>query len=181
MRITHNKNKLSFLLCMVLTAAMALTMAGCNDDSGSDSAANSEAPASSAAEESATEAETEAETAAQEDSAAETEAEASEEVTVLGEGATSFDFIVIDAEGTETAFEIHTDETVVGDALLALDLIAGDEGDYGLYVKSVNGITADFETDGTYWAFYIDGEYAMTGVDATEITADAEYTFKVEK
>ena len=26
-----------------------------------------------------------------------------------------------------------------------------------------------------YWAFYIDGEYAQTGVDATEIVADTTY------
>ena len=48
-------------------------------------------------------------------------------------------------------------------------------------MKTVNGITADYETDGTYWAFYIDGEYAMTGVDATEINEEAVYTFVVEK
>ena len=35
--------------------------------------------------------------------------------------------------------------------LLSLDLIAGDEGEYGLYVKTVNGITADYETDGMYF------------------------------
>ena len=48
-------------------------------------------------------------------------------------------------------------------ALLALDLIAGEDSQYGLYVKTVNGITADYDTDGSYWAFYIDGEYAQTG------------------
>ena len=45
----------------------------------------------------------------------------------------------------------------------------------------VNGITADYNVDGTYWAFYIDGEYAMTGVDVTDITAGSAYAMKVEK
>ena len=103
------------------------------------------------------------------------------EATVLGEGATEFAFTVVDKDGNETVFEIHTDKTIVGDALLELELIAGDEGDYGLYVKTVNGITADYDVDKTYWAFYINGEYAMTGVDATNITAGDSYTFKVEK
>ena len=103
------------------------------------------------------------------------------EATVLGEGATEFVFTVVDKDGNETVFEIHTDKTIVGDALLELELIAGDEGDYGLYVKTVNGITADYDVDKTYWAFYINGEYAMTGVDATNITAGDSYTFKVEK
>lgn len=102
-------------------------------------------------------------------------------VTVLGEGATVFAFVVVDGEGNETAFEIHTDKTIVGEALLELELIEGEAGDFGLYVKTVNGITADYDVDQTYWAFYVDGEYAMTGVDATEIEEGVTYSFKVEK
>ena len=100
---------------------------------------------------------------------------------VLGEGSTQFTFTVVDGEGKETAFEIHTDKTTVGDALLELELIAGEESTYGLYVKQVNGITADYDVDQTYWAFYVNGEYAMSGVDTTNIEAGATYTFKVEK
>ena len=95
--------------------------------------------------------------------------------TEKGEGATSFYFTVKDADGTVTKFIIHTDKTTVGAALLELGLIAGDESDWGLYVTSVNGITADWDTEKAYWAFYINGEYAQTGVDATDIVADALY------
>ena len=101
--------------------------------------------------------------------------------SVLGEGNTSFTFSVSDIDGNESAFEVKTDKTTVGEALLDTGIIAGDDGDYGLYVKEVNGITADFDTDGTYWAFYINGEYAMSGVDTTDIEAGAAYAFKVEK
>jgi hypothetical protein len=69
----------------------------------------------------------------------------------------------------------------VGDALLELGLIAGEEGAYGLYVKTVNGITADYDVDGTYWAFYIGDDYGMTGVDMTNIEPGATYAFKVSK
>ena len=69
----------------------------------------------------------------------------------------------------------------MGEALLELELIEGDESEYGLYVKTVNGITADYDEDGTYWAFYIGGEYAQTGVDSTPVTEGEEYSFKVEK
>lgn len=99
----------------------------------------------------------------------------------IGEGATAFPFTVTDGEGTESTFTVLTDKTIVGEALLDAGIIAGEDGDFGLYVKTVNGITADFDVDGTYWAFYIDGEYAMTGVDATDITAGSTYSFKVEK
>lgn len=103
------------------------------------------------------------------------------DVTVLGEGATVFTFVVVDGEGNEKTFEIHTDKTTVGEALLELELIDGEDGDYGLYVKSVNGITADYNVDGTYWAFCINGEMAMTGVDSTNVEAGVTYSFKVEK
>ncbi len=103
------------------------------------------------------------------------------ETKILGEGQTKFIFVVTDADGKETSFEIHTDKTIVGDALLELELIAGKQEDAGFYVKTVNGITVDYDTDKAYWAFYVGGEYAMSGVDTTEITEGATYAFKVEK
>ena len=93
----------------------------------------------------------------------------------------TFHFIVVDGEGNETKFEIQTDKTTVGEALLEEGLIAGEEGVYGLYVKTVNGITADYDVDKTYWAFYINGEMAMTGVDSTKIEDGATYSFEVAK
>ena len=154
---------LSFIACIVLTAAIALFTAGCND---SKTTPSSDAQNSSdAATESLTDASSDAKT----------------DVAVLGEGQTVFTFKVVQDDGTENLFEIHTDKTTVGDALVELDLIAGDTTQYGLYVKTVNGVTVDYDTDGKYWAFYVNGEYAMTGVDSTEITAGAEYSFVVSK
>ena len=100
---------------------------------------------------------------------------------VLGAGNVKFYLIVTDKSGNSEKFEINTDKDIVGDALQELDLISGDEDDYGLYVKVVNGIEADFDKDGTYWAFYINGEYAMSGIDSTKIEPGATYTLKVEK
>lgn len=149
--------KLSLILCIVLIAAMALFTTGCNDNTSTEETTKTTQEATTAGD--------------TQDSG----------VTVLGEGATEFFFNVTDNAGKETKFEIHTDKTVVGDALIELELISGEAGDYGLYVKQVNGITADYDVDGTYWAFYINGEYAMTGVDATDITKGATYSFKVEQ
>lgn len=103
------------------------------------------------------------------------------DVTVLGEGDTVFSFTVVDLEGNETAFEIHTNKTVVGEALEELGLLEGEEGAWGLMVNSVNGIAADWDADGTYWAFYINGEYAMTGVDVTDIDTTAAYSMVLTK
>lgn len=106
--------------------------------------------------------------------------EGTSESNVIGEGSKAFEFTVVDTEGKETVFEVHTDKEIVGEALLENELIAGDEGDYGLYVKTVNGITVDYDKDGKYWAFYVNGEYASSGVDTTTITEGDTYTFKVE-
>ena len=141
------KKLLSFILCTVLIAAMALFATGCKatapDDYGDTNVI------------------TGGET--------------------LGEGSRQFTFTVVDVNGKEVSATIKTDEKIVGDALMALDLLAGEEGPYGLYVKTVNGITADYDKDGTYWAFYIGEEYAMTGVDMTDIEDGQSYAFKVEK
>jgi len=99
----------------------------------------------------------------------------------LGEGKLSFTFEAKDAEGASTYFFIKTNAETVGDALFENGLIEGDEGPYGLYVKTVNKITADYDVDGTYWAFYIDGVYATSSVDVTEITEGSHYMFAVEK
>lgn len=99
----------------------------------------------------------------------------------IGEGDTSFETEVVDAEGNTVKFTVLTNDKTVGEALHNLGVIAGEEGDYGLYIKTVNGITADYDKDGVYWAFYVDGEYAMTGADMTDVVGGTVYTFRVEK
>ena len=93
--------------------------------------------------------------------------------TELGEGAKTVTVKVI-AEEQELTFTIHTDKETLGDALLEHKLIDGDQGPYGLYVKKVNGIVADYDVDQTWWKLSKAGVDAMTGVDSTEI-ADGEH------
>lgn len=103
-----------------------------------------------------------------------------EDGAVIGEGSKSFEFTVVNMAGEEATFEVKTDEDTVGAALLENNMIAGEDGDYGLYVKTVNGETVDYDKDGKYWAFYINGEYGMTGVDSTNIVDGDSYAFKAE-
>lgn len=93
----------------------------------------------------------------------------------------AFKFEVVFADGKTQSFDIETDKKTVGEALLTEGLIAGDPSDYGLYVKTVCGETHEYNTDQMYWAFYINGEMAMTGVDSTNVTNGATYSFKAEK
>lgn len=158
------KQRLLTLLCVGLGVATALTAAGCT------AAKPSLSPA-----------------VVQTDSAAPEQTDSLAPMVsipldggTLGEGQTEFAFVVVDGAGQETQFQIRTDEATVGAALLKLGLIAGDEGQYGLYVKTVNGITVDYDTDGKYWAFYVDEEYASTGVDSTQVVQGGTYSFKVK-
>ena len=169
MKKRSNMKSLSSILCMMLIVAMALFTSGCNSSSKNDGTTPTESPEVT-------------ESAAPTESPAETESSAgSADSNVLGEGRTKFNFTVVDQDGNETVFEIYTDKETVGEALLEQNLIAGEDGQYGLYVKTVNGITADYDTDGTYWAFYVNGEYATSGVDSTPVKGGESYSFKVEK
>ncbi|MDD5952944.1 MAG: DUF4430 domain-containing protein [Oscillospiraceae bacterium] len=152
MKATRLKTSLSALFCGVLIAATALLAVGCGNQSQQEP----------------------------ESSAVESISSTSSDVTAIGQGKTTFLFSVIDETGAETQFAVHTDKTIVGEALQELGLIDGEEGPYGLYVKKVNGITADAEKDGKYWAFRINGEYATAGVDSTEIKSGDVYSFQVE-
>lgn len=69
--------------------------------------------------------------------------------------------------GTTTK-TISTDAEFLRGALEQENLIAGDESQYGLFVKTVNGITAD-DANQEWWCFTKGGETLFTGVDTTPI------------
>ena len=102
------------------------------------------------------------------------------EDTELGEGKNTVT-VEVKAENQSVTFTVNTEKDTVGAALLEHKLVEGDQGDYGLYVKKVNGITADYDLDKAYWAFYVNGEYAQSGIDSTKIEKDAKYSLEYTK
>ena len=60
----------------------------------------------------------------------------------------------------------------VGDIMVQQGFIADDE-----YITVIRGVEADWDTDNAYWAFYIDGEFAMTGAFITPIKEGVTYAF----
>ena len=148
MKKTQIKSLLSFIVCMVLIAAIALFAIGCNDD-----------PTSSQTSDNIS---------------------TQTDIRELGDGQTQVSFTVVDVDGKESHFIIHTDKTILSEALIEHNLIAGEDSQYGLYVKTVNGTTLDYDKDGKYWALYIDDEYAPSGVDSTEISETQKYYLKAE-
>ncbi|MBE6749008.1 MAG: DUF4430 domain-containing protein [Ruminococcaceae bacterium] len=154
MKTKNSSKKLLVTLSIVLIAVMALLIAGCTNNKKNDETSTTESTPVSTTEQAS--------------------------VIYKGEGEKAFVFIVTDSEGKDTHFMIKTDKETVGEALMELNLISGEEGQYGLYVKTVNGITLDYDKDGKYWAFYEENAYANQGVDQTEITEGGVYTFKAE-
>lgn len=160
MKTLHLRKTLSVLLVAAM-AVSALCLTGCSGQP--------ETPDTTA--------QPAATTAAATTEAATTEAAAATEV---GEGSTSFAFQVTFADGSRQDYTVKTDSTVVGEALQDAGLIAGEESEYGLYVKTVAGQTLDYDADGMYWAFYVNGEYATSGVDTTDIDTGSTYEFRAE-
>ncbi len=83
--------------------------------------------------------------------------------------------VEVKAEDRAVTFTIKTDKGNLGEALLEHNLVSGENGAYGLYVKTVNGITADYNINQTYWAFTKNGESMLSGVDGAEISDGEHY------
>lgn len=160
------------MICALLAATLCLCGCGKNKDAvptATDATATSAVPA--AADATATD-------ATEKDAADATSSDAEPIVAQrIGEGETKFILTVTFKDGKMKAYNVSTDETTVGAALSELGLIEGEQGDYGLTVITIDGERADYNEDGAYWAFYVNGEYAQTGVDGAEITEGSSYHF----
>lgn len=82
---------------------------------------------------------------------------------------------ITDDKGEKTSKEYTTEAVTLADLLLGEKLVEGDNTDYGLMITTVNGIKADYNADGAYWALYKNGEYMQTGADGETLTDGAVY------
>ena len=115
------------------------------------------------------------------DSAAPSEAPSVSDTTAQDAKTVNITVIVKDKDGKSTELKVETEKANLADALVEKGLVSGDDSEYGLYVKTVNGTTLDYDKDGAYWAFYTNGEYAIKGVDSTDIVPGENYEFRAEK
>ena len=77
---------------------------------------------------------------------------------------------VIDDKKDSDSFKITTKADNLGDALLESGRVKGDMDTFGLYIKEVDGLRADFELDGAYWSVSKDGKMLVTGASDTPIS-----------
>ncbi|MBR5295517.1 MAG: DUF4430 domain-containing protein [Clostridia bacterium] len=86
----------------------------------------------------------------------------------FGEGAKKIE-VEVKAEEKSVTFTIFTEKENLAEILLEHKLVEGEDGAYGLYIKKVNGILADYDMDQSYWSFEKSGEMQMVGVSDTSV------------
>ena len=96
-----------------------------------------------------------------------------EDVT-LGEGDKTI-YVKVEAGKQSITVTLNTDAQNLEDALKSVNLVDGEESEFGLYIKVVNGIVADYDVDKAYWGMFKDGEYLLEGANKTEISSGEHY------
>mgnify|MGYP002671882833 FL=1 len=101
------------------------------------------------------------------------------------QGSKEYILKVVDDNGETTEYTGHTDAEYLRGALEELEksddlTIEGEESDYGLFIDTVNGVTADYSKDKAYWALYVNGEYGNYGVDSQPLTDGDIYSLVYE-
>ena len=85
------------------------------------------------------------------------------------QGSKTITVTVIHADGSEKKVTIRTDAEYLAEALLAENLVIGEDSQYGLNIHTVDGEKASWEANQSYWALFIGEDYATTGVSQTPV------------
>ncbi len=98
------------------------------------------------------------------------------------EGAKSITIEVIDNNQEMTSYKVQTDSLYLRQVMEETEglTFTGTEGDYGIMIESVNGVTADFNKDGAYWSFYVNGGYCTYGIDTQPVEDGDVFQIKYE-
>ena len=87
------------------------------------------------------------------------------------DGAKTITIAVTDNQNTTTGYETTTDAQYLRQAMEdTKDLtFQGTEGQYGLMLDTINGLTADWEQDQAWWSIYVNDALANYGIDSQPI------------
>ncbi len=96
------------------------------------------------------------------------------------EGAKQLTLVVIDNNQEQKTYEWRTDAKYLLPALQELKdfSIDGADSEYGMMVETVNGLRADYNLDGAYWAIYVNDAWCDYGVDMQPVYD--QDVFKIE-
>lgn len=87
------------------------------------------------------------------------------------QGAKSITIEVVDNNANSTMYDVHTDAEYLRQAMEEADGLefSGSESEYGMMVETVNGVTADWNVDQSYWGFFVNGDYCNYGIDTQPV------------
>ncbi len=83
-------------------------------------------------------------------------------------GAKEITVTVVHADETSKDFVYQTDAAYLGEVLKSEELVEGTEGEFGMFITSVDGETAD-DSKEQWWCITKDGEVLNTSADQTPI------------
>lgn len=81
---------------------------------------------------------------------------------------------VVHSDGSTRDFDYWTEASYLAEVLTEEGLIDGEEGEFGLFVLTVDGETTDYERDGSWWCLTKGGQEVTTGVSETAL-ADGDH------
>ena len=96
------------------------------------------------------------------------------------EGTKTVTIQVVDDQKQQTDYTVESDAQTLREAMDNAEGLtySGDESEYGIMITTVNGVVADYEKDGAYWAFYVNDEYCNYGIE--EQPVNDQDVFKIE-
>lgn len=169
------------LLVATLMSAMMLSLVAC----GAETTTTNEDTTVETTEETTSENEAEEAEEVEETEETEEESEEAEETEETEEESEEAEEKVITViisnnttDGEDEIYEVNTSAEFLLDALTDSEdiTVGGTEEDWGFYLTTVNGLEANYDEDGAYWAIYVNGEYGEYGVDTQPIEDGDEFT-----
>lgn len=99
-------------------------------------------------------------------------------------GTKAYEVTVTDNNGDVTTYEGKTDAEYLSELMDELKdqgfTYDGSASDYGLFINSINGLEANYDTDGAYWAIYVNGDYGQYGADQQPVADGDKFGFVYE-
>ena len=96
------------------------------------------------------------------------------------EGDKTIKVLVVHGNKEEKAFEYQTDAKYLADVLKVEHLVEGEEGEYGLFITSVDGEEAD-DTKQQWWCITKNGEQLNTSASQTPIMDGEQYELTLKE
>ena len=83
-------------------------------------------------------------------------------------GEKEVEITVVHGDESQTTFTYDTDAEYLGEVMQDVELVEGEKGEFGLFIKTADGETAD-ESKQQWWCITKGGEQVNTSADTTPI------------